>query len=312
MSRNHSLFLLLPIAAGVACSSPTGSTGGVAKVPRILVADAGGNDRIDGFDDIQGTNWNTVTTPSPSSVALDATNRIYVTDGTNNSIIRMDSISGAGAVSFGTSGGGVGQFLHPTGVFVDGAGRIYVADEGNHRIVRIDDMTGTNWTPFGVNGVDTGQFVLPAAITVDGSNRIYVADFSLGRIVRIDDMNGTNWTEYGTVGAGVGQFSSPRGLYVDGTGRIYVADDLNNRVVRIDDMSGANWAQVYRNSQDATDSLLGPAGVSVVGRNLFVTSYKSARVIEMDTTMSGSNWYGLGSHGTGVKQFGAPLGIVAH
>jgi streptogramin lyase len=312
MSRNKFLFLLLPIAAGVACSSPTGATGGVAKVPKILVADAGGNDRIDGFDDIMGSSWITVSTTSPSGIALDASNRIYVTDGTNNSIVRMDSISGAGAVAYGTSGSGIGQFLHPTGVFVDGAGKIYVADEGNARIVRMDDMNGTNWTPFGVFGPDTGQFTVPATIFVDGSSKIYIADFSLGRIVRIDNMNGTNWTEYGTVGNGVGQFSSPRGLFIDGTGRIYVADDLNNRVVRIDDMSGANWADVYCNSNVGTDCLLGPAGVSVVGNKLYVTSYKSARVIEMDTSMTGSNWQSLGSHGTGLKQFGQPLGIVAH
>jgi streptogramin lyase len=304
MSRNHFLFLLLPIAAGVACSSPTSSTGGTATVPKILVADAGGNDRIDGFDDIKGANWITVSTPSPSSVALDADGRIYVTDNSNNRIVRMDSISGAGAVPFGTTGAGTGQFSDPVGVFVDGSGKIYVADWGNNRIVRIDDMTGANWTVLPVSH--------PGAIFVDGTGRIYAAEYIDDRIDRFDDMSGSNPKVYGSNGNGVGQFSSPRGLYVDGTGRIYVADDLNNRVVRIDDMLGTNWAEVRRNSTDATDSLLGPAGVSVVGSKLFVTSYKSSRVVEMDITMSGSNWQSLGSHGTGVKQFGAPLGIVAH
>jgi streptogramin lyase len=303
MSRNHFLFLLFPIAAGVACSNPTGSTGGVAKVPKILVADAGGNDRIDGFDDILGTGWITVSTPSPSSVALDANNRIYVTDNSNNRIVRMDSISGAGAVAYGSTGSGPDQFSDPTGVFVDGLGRIYVADWGNNRIVRIDDMTGANWTPLPVSH--------PGAIFVDGAYRIYVAEYIDDRIDRFDNMGGSNPKVYGSFGNGVGQFESPRGLFVDGTGRIYVADDLNNRVVRIDDMLGTNWAEVHRNSTDATDSLYGPAGVSVVGNKLYATSYKSARVIEMDTSMSGSNWQSLGSHGTGVKQFGAPLGIVA-
>ena len=304
MSRNHFLFLLLPIAAGVACSSPTGSTGGTSQVPKILVADAGGNNRIDGFDNIQGSNWTTVTTPSPSSGALDANGRIYVTDNSNNRIVRMDSISGAGSVPFGTTGAGTGQFSDPVGVFVDGSGKIYVADWGNNRIVRIDDMTGANWTVLPVSH--------PGAIFVDGTGRIYVAEYIDDRIDTFDDMSGLNPKAYGSQGNGVGQFSSPRGLFVDGTGRIYVADDLNNRVVRIDDIQGTNWAQVYRSSTSATDSLYGPAGVSIAGGKLYVTSYKSSQVVEMDPDMSGNNWTALGSHGTGVKQFGSPLGIVAH
>lgn len=304
MSRNHFRYLLLPIATAVACSSPTGSTGGTGKVPKILVADAGGNNRIDGFDDIQGTNWTTVTIPSPSSVALDADGRIYVTDNANNRIVRMDSISGAGAVPFGTTGAGNGQFSDPTGVFVDGSGKIYVADWGNNRIVRINDMTGAGWTTLAVSH--------PGAIFVDGANRIYVAEYIDDRIDTFDDMSGSNPKSYGSQGNGAGQFSSPRGLFVDGAGRIYVADDLNNRLVRFDDMAGNNWREVHSNALDARDSLYGPAGVSGAGGKLYVTAYKGSLVVEMDDDMSANNWKVLGSHGTGVKQFGSPLGIVAH
>jgi DNA-binding beta-propeller fold protein YncE len=77
-------------------------------------------------------------------------------------------------------------------------------------------------------------------------------------------------------------------------------------------MTGANWTEVRYSSASANDSLLGPAGVSVAGGKLYVTAYKAAIVVEMDDDLSGNNWKVLGSHGTGAKQFGQPLGIVVH
>jgi len=74
--------------------------------------------------------------------------KIYVADASNNRIVRMDDMTGAGWTEFGTFGNGPNQFSSPFGIFA-GAGQIFVADTFNTRIVRINDMTGTEWTPFG-------------------------------------------------------------------------------------------------------------------------------------------------------------------
>ena len=304
MSRNHFLFLLLPIAAGVACSSPTGSTGGTAKVPKILVADAGGNDRIDGFDDIQGANWITLTTTSPSGIALDASDRIYVTDNTNNRIIRMDSISGAGAVLFGTTGTGTGQFSDPVGIFVDGSGMIYVADWGNNRIVRIDDMTGANWTALTVSH--------PGAVFVDGANRIYVAEYIDDRIDTVRRHERVEPAVLWQPGERGGPVQQPAGL-------VRRRDRPNLRGRRPQQSRGPHRRHPGHQLGRGPRQQSGWRGhVQRAGRRLghrrqdLRDLLQVRQVVEMDEDMSGHNWKSLGSRGTGAKQFGQPLGIVAH
>lgn len=157
-------------------------------------------------------------------------------------LLRSDDILGTNQITYGTQGGGVGQFYGAYGIALDSAGRIYVADTYNCRVVRIDDMKGTNWTSYGGTcGSGQGQFYNPQGIAVDSAGRIYIMDTGNSRFIRIDDMNGTNWISYGTVGSGVGQFLSFISVAVDSSGRIYVADTGNVRIVRIDDMFGTHW-----------------------------------------------------------------------
>src|SRR5437667_4759674 len=65
--------------------------------------------------------------------------KIYVADESNNRIVRMDDMTGAGWTPFGTSGSGPNQFSSPFGIFVS-AGEIFVVDTVINRIVRMDDM----------------------------------------------------------------------------------------------------------------------------------------------------------------------------
>jgi DNA-binding beta-propeller fold protein YncE len=95
---------------------------------RIYVADQG-NDRIVRIDDMQGTNWTTIgsfgTAPdvgrlyAPTGVCVDSRGRIYVTQSSSNHrIVRMDDMSGANWVSFGSGGTEYGQFASPMGICV--------------------------------------------------------------------------------------------------------------------------------------------------------------------------------------------------
>ena len=120
----------------------------------IYIADYN-NHRIVRVDDMTGAGWTAVATASaPYGVALDSAGRIYV--GEDFQIERLDDMSGAGRLSFGTHGSGMNQFGRASTICIDPAGRIYIADGWtNGRIVRIDDMTGKGWTTFGSYG--TGQ-----------------------------------------------------------------------------------------------------------------------------------------------------------
>src|SRR5438876_4586703 len=54
--------------------------------------------------------------------------KIYVADESNNRIVRMDDMTGAGWTPFGTSGSGPNQFSSPCGIFVS-AGQIFISEE---------------------------------------------------------------------------------------------------------------------------------------------------------------------------------------
>src|SRR3989441_6291482 len=132
---------------------------------------------------------------------------IYVADESNNRIVRMDDVTGAGWTPFGTFGSGMNQFRFPSGIYVSAAGQIFVTDAFNHRIVRMDSMTGTGWTALGGPPAGSGmnQFSSPSGIFVS-AGQIYVADWNNNRIVRMNDMTGAGGATFGTLGSGMDQF----------------------------------------------------------------------------------------------------------
>jgi len=87
-----------------------------------------------------------------------------VADESNNRIVRMDDMIGAGWTPFGVFGSGMNQFKFPSGIYVSAAGQIFVTDTSNYRIVRMDNMTGTGWTEFGTFGNGPNQFNLPVRV----------------------------------------------------------------------------------------------------------------------------------------------------
>ena len=98
---------------------------------------------------MSGTGWTTFGTfghgtnqfaGGPYGVFVSADGRIYVTDGGNARIVRINDMSGVGWITFGGRGSGTNQFLYQNGIFMDAGGRIYVADNENSRIVRINHM----------------------------------------------------------------------------------------------------------------------------------------------------------------------------
>src|SRR5437667_1337017 len=124
--------------------------------------------------------------------------KIYVVDESNNRIVRMDDMTGAGWTAFGVFGSGPNQFRLPIGIYVSAAGQIFVTDAFNHRIVRMDNMTGAGWITLGGPAAGSGmsQFSSPTGIFVS-AGQIYVADTTNNRIVRMDAMAGAGWTELG-------------------------------------------------------------------------------------------------------------------
>jgi streptogramin lyase len=278
----------------------------------IYVADTY-NNRIVYFTDMTGAGWTTFggtgadagmpgSFLSPRDIFISAGGKIYVADGDNDRIVRMDDISGAGWTTFGTTGAGTNQLSSPFGIAVDSQERIYIADLGNERVVRVDDMIGTGWTTWGFNSTDGGafQFSAPERVSVPGSgSKIYVTDSSLARIARFDS-NGTNWEAFGVDGIMAGQYSDPFAITADNAGNVLIGDVGNIRITQV--AFGADGGTQFNWTGGTVD------GVCPSGGKIYFTDAVKGKVVRIDD-LSGANTVSFGSKGTGVNQFGGAQGI---
>ncbi|MBU2008401.1 MAG: hypothetical protein KJ624_00905 [Chloroflexi bacterium] len=137
----------------------------------------------------------------PVGLALDS-GSLYIADGGNNRVRRVDLATGTITTFAGTGEGGYGgdggpataaQLSSPRGLAVD-SGNLYVADSGNNRIRRVDLATGTITTFAGTgeggHGGDGGpataaQLSSPRGLALDSGN-LYVADSGNNRIRRVN------------------------------------------------------------------------------------------------------------------------------
>ena len=139
---------------------------------------------------------------SPTGLALDSSNNLYLADTHNHRIRRIDAIAGvittiAGTGALGQSGDTApatsSQLALPHGLTIDAAGNLYLADTANHRIRRIDAATGIITTIAGTgtqgfsgdNGLATAaRLDSPRATTVSPS-QITFSDTNNQRVRQI-------------------------------------------------------------------------------------------------------------------------------
>lgn len=193
---------------------------------------------------------------TPLGIALDAAGNLYIADGNNNRVRKVDTsgtittFAGNGTGSFGGDNGPAtsAQLFGPFSVLVD-QGDVFIADTGNNRIRKVD-AGGTITTIAGDGtagfGGDNGpainaQFNTPLALAADSAHNLYIADYSNGSIRKI--VGSTIFTVAGNGANGYGgdngaatsaQLNSPRGLVVDSAGNLFIADTTNSRVRKVD------------------------------------------------------------------------------
>jgi len=164
----------------------------------------------------------------PTGIAINRTaGLVYVSD-TGAHAVKMYTLDGKPAGSFGKLGTLEGEFNHPVDITIDREGMVYVVDSMNFR-VQIFDKSGRFNSSFGHHGDGTGDFGRPKGIAVDRDGNIYVAD-ALFDTVQIFDRLGNFLLNFGSVGKTAGRFWLPSGLFVDDGNKIYVGDSYNSRV----------------------------------------------------------------------------------
>jgi len=227
--------------------------------------------------------------------------KIYISERQNNRIVRIDDMTGAGWVSYGSLGSGVDEFNQPLGIAIGPDNKIYVNDQHNSRLVRINDMTGTGWVSYGSNGSGIGQFHWPGHIAFTTTGKIIIGDGYNGRIVQIDNMTGTGWTS-------LGGFSQPEGVAVGPDGKIYIADASADMIIRVDDISGTGWV-TFGSSGAGIGEFNYPPGIAVGSDNkIYIADHNNNRIVRIDD-MTGTGWVSYGTYGSGIGELNNPQGI---
>ena len=136
----------------------------------------------------------------PWGLTVDHTGNIYVADGLNDRVRKIDAagiittVAGSGGTGFAGDGGPAkaAQLFGPSGVAVDGSGNLYIADAFNFRVRRVD-KSGTLTTIAGNGSAtysgDGGPALLaqlgPVALATDNTGGIFVTDVFNDRIRKL-------------------------------------------------------------------------------------------------------------------------------
>ncbi|MBF0538923.1 MAG: hypothetical protein HQL03_11815 [Nitrospirae bacterium] len=241
---------------------------------------------------------------SPQGVAVDGSGNVYVVD-TGNARIQKFTSDGKFIITWGSNGGGDGQFQHPEGIAVDISGNVYVADRSNNRIQRFTS-DGKFIAKWGSEGSGDGQFDWPEGIAIDGSGNVYVADAGNDRIQKFTS-DGKFIAKWGSNGSDDGQFSEPWGITVGGSSNVYVADLGNNRIQQFtsDGKFIAKWGS--KGSDDGQFSY--PTGIAIDGSgNVYVADSGNNRIQKF--TSDGNFIAKWSSNGSDDGQFFVPTGIA--
>lgn len=160
----------------------------------------------------------------PSDVGVDGQGRIYILDGTANTV-RVYDDKGKGLFTIGDSK----TLKIPLGLDVSPKGDVLVADSGNHRVVL-----------FPAGGAAPRFFDLPAQSDekpTDPTDVVFARDLKKFFVVDNDnhrvtafDLNGKILWTTGKMGRNPEQFRFPFLMDIDGEDNIYVVEVVNTRV----------------------------------------------------------------------------------
>ncbi len=140
------------------------------------------------------SNW------GPLRLAVDAQNRLYVSDGGNQRVQVFDA-NGAYLTTIGGKWGTLsGHFRAPFGLATGADGSLYVADSNLHRVQRF--LLGVPpWKQINLNGF--GQRANALAVLTPFSNTLYAGTLNAVTGAQVWRLNGANWTPVLTSGFGV-------------------------------------------------------------------------------------------------------------
>lgn len=282
----------------------------------------------------------------PRGITAGPLSTLFVADTGNHKIRRVvfagatDTIAGSGTAGFSDNTAGLSAtFNSPEGIAFDG-GSVFVADTGNHAIRRItpaavggsvDTLAGDGVSGFLDNTSGfTARFSSPRAMVVVGSD-LFVADTGNHVVRRVQTPN----LGFVTTLAGAPQipgfaddtgvdarFRGPVGLGIqESITTLFFVADTGNHIVRQVTVGGAVTTMAgnpprfgAENDAGAGARFDGPAGVAVIGDNVFVADTNNHAIRKVTNAGVVTTLAGLaGTPGTtdSPPRFRFPGGIAA-
>jgi len=223
------------------------------------------------------------------NLALDGAGNLYIADGANNRIRRVELSTGI--ITTVTN-----AVTNPTGITVDTEGNLYFSS-GWSQVKKWTAATGAIQTLGGqvVNGFsgDNGPaanalFWDPVPGAVNGAGDVYLADFENSRIRRIAARTGTVNTIVGTGACPVGlpplnitvcqggfggdggpaenaTLNYAEAVALDASGNLYIADTINHQIRRVDATTGF----IYTIAGNGVNGLSGDGGPATAAEMTF-------------------------------------------
>ncbi len=272
----------------------------------------------------------------PCFVLPDGSGNIYIADGDNSRIRKVDaagvisSIAGTGTFGFSGDGGPAtaAQLGFPSSLAFDGSGNLIFTDEINERIRIIspagiiNTIAGDGTTGFGGDSstATAAQLHTPMSVCVDGSGNIYFVDLGNNRIRKISTSGiittvvGTG--AYGFSGDGgaatAANINRPNNVIVDAANNLYLAELYNNRVRKvtssgiISTIAGNGTAGFSGDGGQATNAQIhSPMSVALdAGGNLYIADADNERIRKVNSSGIISTIVGTGA--TGYSGDGGP------
>ena len=250
----------------------------------------------------------------PDGIAIDLANNIYISDGQNNVIRKINNsgvittVAGNNTPGFSGDGGGatLAQLAGPTGVAVDKFGNLFICDYGNKRIRKVNSsgiistIAGNGTAGYTGDGIAATATEIdgPFGITTDSVGDVYFADALNNRIRKIN-LTGIITTVAGTgtggysgdgVAATSAELFTPQGIAIDSLNNLYVSDNGNNRIRKLNSsgiittVAGNGIGGYSGDGVAATStSLEEPGGVFVKGGEIFIADRFNNRIRKVNS-----------------------------
>ncbi|NHH96903.1 hypothetical protein DYY66_1468 [Candidatus Nitrosotalea sp. FS] len=241
---------------------------------------------------------------SPTGIAMDSDNNIYIADSGNSQIKKFDS-KGKLLFAIGSFGSSKSQFIHPLGIFVNEK-YLYVTDTGNSRI-QMFDKNGNFIYAWGTYGDQPGMFHTPVSMSSDMYGNLYVAD-SGRNIIQIFDRLGSYKDQISLVLADGQKIGGDgfKAITFDSKNNFYVIS-TNNKILEYSSIG--NFMNFYGSNGTEDGRFNQPAAIVVDAKDyVYVADPGAHRIQKFDS--NGNFILGWGSSVDGDDAVDAPAGLA--